>query len=266
MGYGIVEPGKGKKINKMRITFGIFLGLKLLFLSSMVCYAQPVLPQIQIGVGPADNPAQVAASLQILALITVLSLAPAILMMTTAFIRIVVVLSFTRSALALQQSPPNQVIIGLALFLTFFVMAPTWSEVQEKSLTPFLAGEITPEEAFKRAEIPVKIFMHKQTRPKDLRLFMKLGEISDRPEDVEDIPLQIMIPAFIISELKTAFMIGFLIYVPFLVIDMIVASTLMSMGMLMLPPVMISLPFKILLFVMVDGWHNVVKALLAGFH
>ena len=242
----------------------LLLGLGSVFSCPSLCSAQPVFPSIQIGVGPAENPQQVASSIQILALITIISLAPSILMMTTAFIRIVVVLSFTRNAMALQQSPPNQVLIGLALFITFFVMAPTWSEVQTQALTPFLEGVITPEEAFDRATGPVKEFMYKQTRPKDLRLFLKHGRI-DRPQSLEDIPLHTLIPAFIISELRTAFMMGFLLYVPFLVIDMIVASTLMSMGMLMLPPVMISMPFKILLFVMVDGWNLVINSVLAGF-
>ena len=242
----------------------LLLGLGFIFSSPGLCYAQPVFPSIQIGVGPAENPQQVASSIQILALITVVSLAPSILMMTTAFIRIVVVLSFTRNAMALQQSPPNQVLIGLALFITFFVMAPTWSQVQTQALTPFLEGAISPEEAFDRAAKPVKEFMYKQTKPKDLRLFLKHGGI-ERPNNLEDVPLHTLIPAFIISELKTAFMMGFMLYIPFLVIDMIVASTLMSMGMLMLPPVMISMPFKLLLFVMVDGWNLVVSSILAGF-
>jgi len=241
-----------------------FFALIIFFGHSQIIYAQPVLPNIQIGIGPTENPQQAASGIQILALITVLSLAPSILMMTTAFIRVVVVLSFTRNAMALQQSPPNQVLIGLALFITFFVMAPTWSQVNSEALTPFLAGEITPEEAFDRASTPVKEFMYRQTRPRDLRLFMKHGGV-ERPNNLDEIPLHTIIPAFIISELKTAFMMGFMLYIPFLVIDMIVASTLMSMGMLMLPPVMISMPFKILLFTMVDGWHLVVSSVLAGF-
>jgi len=227
-------------------------------------YAQPVLPQIQIGVGGAEDPQEVAVSLQILALLTILALAPSIIIMTTAFIRIVVVLSFTRSALAMQQTPPNQIIIGLALFLTFFVMAPTWGEINEQVLQPYLAGELGPEEAFATAVEPLKEFMYRQTRSRDIRLFLQLGE-TVRPEEPADIPLHVLIPAFVISELKTAFQIGFMLYIPFLVIDMIVASTLMSMGMLMLPPVMISLPFKIMLFVMVDGWYLVVNSVISGF-
>ena len=252
-------------MNRRRAGFFFLLVAPTLFLAAAgtVC-AQPVLPQIQIGVGTADDPQEVATSLQILLLLTILALAPSIIIMTTAFVRIVVVLSFTRSALALQQTPPNQVIIGLALFLTFFIMAPTWKEVNEQALQPYMAGELGHEEAFTAAAEPVKDFMYRQTRPRDLRLFMQLGE-EPRPEELADIPLHILIPAFVISELKTAFQMGFMLYVPFLVIDMIVASTLMAMGMLMLPPVMISLPFKVMLFVLVDGWNLVINSIISGF-
>ncbi|NLW08354.1 MAG: flagellar type III secretion system pore protein FliP [Firmicutes bacterium] len=244
---------------------GIFFLLVVpVLLVAGTVYAQPVLPQIQIGVAAADDPQEVAVNLQILALLTILSLAPSIIIMTTAFIRVVVVLSFTRSALALQQTPPNQVVIGLALFLTFFIMAPTWQEVNEQALQPYLAGEIGHEEAFSAAAEPVKRFMYRQTRPRDLRLFMQLAE-EPRPEELADIPLHVLVPAFVISELKTAFQMGFMLYIPFLVIDMIVASTLMAMGMLMLPPVMISLPFKVMLFVLVDGWNLVVSSIISGF-
>ncbi len=243
----------------------IILALSLVLFYCQISLGQPVLPQIEIGWNNTDSPEQVAASLRILALITILSLAPAILIMTTSFIRIVVVLSFTRSAVGLQQSPPNQVIIGLALFLTFYVMAPTWSEVQQKALTPFMEGRLTFEEALSETEGPIKEFMARYTRNEDLRLFFGAAGITSRPADFREIPFRVLAPAFMVSELKTAFMMGFILYVPFLVIDMIVASTLMSMGMLMLPPVMISMPFKILLFVLVDGWNLVVKSLLNGF-
>ena len=243
----------------------IILALSLVLFYCQISLGQPVLPQIEIGWNNTDSPEQVAASLRILALITILSLAPAILIMTTSFIRIVVVLSFTRSAVGLQQSPPNQVIIGLALFLTFYVMAPTWSEVQQKALTPFMEGRLTFEEALAETEGPIKQFMARYTRNEDLRLFFGAAGITSRPADFREIPFRVLAPAFMVSELKTAFMMGFILYVPFLVIDMIVASTLMSMGMLMLPPVMISMPFKILLFVLVDGWNLVVKSLLTGF-
>ncbi|MDQ0253700.1 flagellar biosynthetic protein FliP [Evansella vedderi] len=212
----------------------------------------------------SEEPENLTATIQLLLLLTVLALAPSILILTTCFTRIIVVLSFVRSGLATQQMPPNQVLIGLALFITFFVMAPVFSEVNEQALQPLFEGEITQEEAFEAAAIPMKEFMARHTREKDLALFMGYAGLP-RPETLDDIPLTALIPAFAISELKTAFQIGFMIFVPFLVIDMVVASILMSMGMMMLPPVMIALPFKILLFVMVDGWHLVVRSLLLSF-
>ena len=223
------------------------------------------LPRIDIGVEPARSPKEVSASLQILALLTVLTLAPAILIMLTSFTRIVIVLSFVRSALGSQQVPPNQVLIGLALFLTFFVMAPALGAANEQALQPYLRGEISQQVALDRAAVPFREFMLKQTRERDIALFTALAK-AKRPANPSEVPMLVLIPAFTISELKTAFEIGFLIYVPFLVIDMVVASVLMSMGMLMLPPVMISLPFKLLLFVMVDGWNLVIGSLLRSFH
>ncbi|MCS0542690.1 flagellar type III secretion system pore protein FliP, partial [Aeromonas veronii] len=206
----------------------------------------------------------VSTSVKLLLLLTVLSLGPSILILMTSFTRIIVVLSFVRTSLGTQQMPPNQVLIGLALFLTFFVMAPTLSEVNEQALTPLFNEEINLEEAYNRASLPFKEFMSVHTRQKDLELFLNYSG-ADRPETIEDIPLTALVPAFAISELKTAFQIGFMIFIPFLVIDMVVASILMSMGMMMLPPVMISLPFKILLFVLVDGWFLIVKSLLQTF-
>lgn len=223
------------------------------------------LPRIDIGVEPATSPKDVSSSLQILILLTVLTLAPAILIMFTSFTRIVIVLSFVRSALGSQQVPPNQVLIGLALFLTFFVMAPALGTANEQALQPYLRGEISQQVALDRAAVPFREFMLKQTSEKDLALFTALAK-AKRPANPSEVPMLVLIPAFTISELKTAFEIGFLIYVPFLVIDMVVASVLMSMGMLMLPPVMISLPFKLLLFVMVDGWNLVIGSLLRSFH
>lgn len=225
------------------------------------------IPQIQIGVTPAQSPTQVAQSLQIFILLTVLSIAPAILIMTTSFVRIIIVLSFTRTAIGTNQMPPNQVMVGLALFLTLFVMWPTWSKVNDNALQPYLNGKLTQEIAFTRAMEPIRQFMFAQigtSDSKDLKLFVGAAKLP-RPKKLDDIPTQVLIPAFIISELKKAFQIGFMIFIPFLVIDMIVASTLMSMGMMMLPPVMISLPFKIMLFVMVDGWHLVVRSLILSF-
>jgi flagellar biosynthesis protein FliP len=211
-----------------------------------------------------SDPTNVSTSVKLVLLLTVMSLAPSILILMTSFTRIVIVLSFVRTALATQQMPPNQVIIGLSLFLTFFIMAPTMQEVNQEALTPLFNEEITLEEAYERAATPFKEFMSAHTRQKDLALFLEYSK-AERPESIEDIPLTTLVPAFAISEIKTAFQIGFMIFIPFLVIDMVVASVLMSMGMMMLPPVMISLPFKILLFVLVDGWYLVVKSLLDSF-
>ncbi|MBB5172064.1 flagellar type III secretion system pore protein FliP [Texcoconibacillus texcoconensis] len=212
----------------------------------------------------SNDAESLTATVQLLLLLTVLALAPSILILMTCFTRIVIVLSFVRSGLATQQMPPNQVLIGLALFITFFVMAPVFAEVNEEALQPLFNEEVSQEEAFEAATVPVKEFMVQHTREKDLALFMGYAGM-DRPETLDDIPLTSLVPAFAISELKTAFQIGFMIFVPFLIIDMVVASVLMSMGMMMLPPVMISLPFKILLFVMVDGWYLIVRSLLLSF-
>lgn len=225
--------------------------------------AEP-LPGINLTIQPTDQPEQVVDTVKLLLLLTLLSLVPAFLMMLTSFTRIVVVLAFLRLGLGTMNNPPNQVIIGLALFLTVFIMAPVYTDINENALQPFINNEIGQEEAMDLAAKPLKDFMSKQTREKDLELFVNLSQM-DRPNNIDDVPLSVLVPAFIISELKTAFLIGFLIFVPFLVIDMVVASTLMSMGMFMLPPIMISLPFKILLFVMVDGWYLVVKSLVESF-
>lgn len=217
-----------------------------------------------IDIFSGTDPANVSTTVQLLLLLTVLSLAPGILILMTSFIRIVIVLSFVRTSLATQQMPPNQVLIGLALFLTFFIMAPTFQEINDQALQPLFAEEITLDEAYDRASAPIKDFMATHTRQQDLQLFMDYSG-ADQPETIEDIPLTTLVPAFAISELKTAFQMGFMIFVPFLIIDMVVASVLMSMGMMMLPPVMISLPFKILLFVLVDGWYMITQSLLQGF-
>jgi flagellar biosynthetic protein FliP len=211
-----------------------------------------------------SSPENVSTSIKLILLLTVLTLAPGILILMTCFTRIIVVLSFVRTALATQQMPPNQVIIGLALFLTFFIMAPTFQEINNEALTPLFNEEINLEQAYEKASVPFKEFMSAHTRQKDLALFLNYSQ-AEAPETIQDIPLSALVPAFAISELKTAFQIGFMIFIPFLVIDMVVASVLMSMGMMMLPPVMISLPFKILLFVLVDGWYLVVKSLLESF-
>lgn len=217
------------------------------------------------GIPTSNEPGDVQNTITILVLLTVLTLAPSILILMTSFTRIVIVLGFVRTALATQQMPPTQVVIGLALFMTLFIMAPTFAEVNENALQPYLNGEISQQEAFEAAARPMKEFMGKHTREKDLLLFLNYAG-AERPTGYADIPLSALVPAFAISELKTAFQMGFMIFIPFLVIDMVVASVLMGMGMMMLPPVMISLPFKILLFVLVDGWYLVVRSLLISFN
>ena len=221
------------------------------------------LPSIQFGMEDADEPGKVSSALQILFLLTILTLAPSILIMTTSFARIIIVLSFLRQAMGTQQTPPTQILIGLGLFLTLFVMGPTLGEINQRALQPYLNEEISQMEALKLAEAPIKRFMLKQTRDKDLSLFVNLTD--GQPVSNEEVEIQSLIPAFIISELKTAFQIGFLIYIPFLILDMVVASILLSMGMMMLPPVLISLPFKLMLFVMVDGWYLTVGSLIRSF-
>lgn len=239
----------------------------VLFTMPSLANSAPLIPvpNVNIGVQAATEPKDVALSLQILLTMTVLTLAPSILVMMTSFTRIIVVLSFLRSALATQQMPPNQVLVGLALFLTFFTMSPYLEQANKNGLQPYIAGTINQETAMKETLKPMREFMFKQTRENDLALFVNLSE-GPRPNSPEDVPTTTLIPSFIISELKTAFQIGFLIYIPFIVVDMVVASTLMSMGMMMVPPVMISLPFKLLLFILVDGWHLIILSLINSFH
>jgi flagellar biosynthetic protein FliP len=226
-------------------------------------FAAPI-PGINVQVSNTDNPQEVVDSLKLLTILTVLSLAPAILIMMTSFTRIAIVLSFVRNALGTQQIPPNQVLIGLALLLTFFTMAPVYEDISRSAITPYLAGQIGQTEAMNKASTPLKDFMIRQTREKDLSLFVNMSKV-EQPLNKEDLSLGVLIPAFTISELKTAFQMGFYIFLPFLVIDIVVASTLMSMGMFMISPVMISLPFKILLFVMTDGWFLISKSLLESY-
>lgn len=233
--------------------------------SGAALYAQTVpIPSFNLEVGRASSPEQVSTSLQIIILLTVLTLAPALLIMTTSFTRIIIVLSFLRNAIGTQQSPPNQVILGFSMFLTFFIMAPTWMKTYKEGLEPYFDKKIGYETAFDRSVNPVKRFMVKFTREKDLALFVRIAKIK-RPKNIREVPVWVVIPAFIISELKTAFQMGFIIYIPFLMIDMVVSSVLMSMGMMMLPPVMISLPFKLMLFVLVDGWYLITDALVKSF-
>lgn len=221
-------------------------------------------PSIDLGVRPAQGPSEVATTLQVLALVTVLSLAPAIIMMTTSFIRISIVFMFIGRALSTQQIPPNQVIMGLAIFLTLFVMAPTLKQVNDDALAPYFQKKIDVRVMYERGIAPVREFMFRQTRDRDIGLFIRLAAV-ERPRSRDDVPTYVLIPAFIISELKTAFQIGILIFIPFIVIDLITASVLMSMGMIMLPPIMISLPLKLMLFVLVDGWNLITLSVVRSF-
>jgi flagellar biosynthetic protein FliP len=242
----------------------LLLGTLLSGVASSWGQELPLLPSVTIGLEQGDKPQQVSVVLQILLLLTVLSLAPAIIVMMTSFTRLAIVFSLIRHALGTQQMPPNQVMIGLALMLTFFLMSPVYNQVNKEALQPYLAEEISQEEALEKAMEPIRQFMFKQTRKKDLGLFLDVSK-SERPKEISDIPTLVLIPSFVVSELKTAFQIGFLIYIPFLVIDMVVASVLLSMGMMMLPPFMVSLPFKLMLFVLVDGWYLLVGSMVKSF-
>ena len=222
------------------------------------------LPTLSLGVSEATTPAEVSTALQVLFVLTILSVTPAILLMTTAFTRIIIVLGFVRQAMGTQNTPPNQVLLGLALFLTFFIMAPTFNEINTEALQPYMEETITQQEAFERSVEIMRDFMFSQVREEELQLFIEIAR-EDQPADRNDISSMVLIPAFMLSELKLAFQMGFMIYIPFLVIDMLVASVLMSMGMMMLPPIIISLPFKLLLFVLVDGWQLVVGSLMKSF-
>jgi len=241
-----------------------WLALAILPLLVVEIHGQTPIPGVNISVGQANSPQEVATSLQILIILTVLTLAPAILVMTTSFTRIVIVLAFMRQALGTNQSPPTQVLVGLALFLTLFVMQPVWSDIHDNAFRPYLDNRITQTQALERAGVPLKNFMQKFVREKDLALFMGIAKIP-RPRTIQDVPFHVLVPAFITSELKTAFQIGFLLYLPFLVVDLVVSSVLMAMGMMMLPPIMISLPLKLMLFVLVDGWNLIIGSLVESF-
>jgi flagellar biosynthetic protein FliP len=248
----------------------ILLALCLVAVVSSPAMAPPipqiVLPKIQIGDQMVKGSKALALPLQILLLMTTLTLAPYILVMTTAFIRITIVLSFLRSAMGTQQVPPTQVLMGMALFMTLYVMMPVGSAMNKTALQPLIKGTITQNEALSKASLPLRDFMLRQTRSKDLKLFVTMAKIQGKVKSKKDVPFYVLLPAFVISEVKTAFEIGFIIYLPFLVIDMVVASVLMSMGMFMLSPMSISLPFKLLLFVMIDGWDLIVLGLIKSFH
>ena len=254
--------------NRLRMVFtAAVLVLCLLLIPHGSCWgADPVIstPFFSIGTDSTEQSGGPTVVLQIFLLMTVLSLAPAILIMVTSFTRIVIVLSLMRRALGTMQMPPNQIIIGLALFLTVFIMAPVWQKINQSALEPYLDKKIDHQQALQNAAAPLRDFMFKQTREKDLALFVDIAKL-ERPKNVADVPTTVLIPSFIISEVKTAFQIGLLLYVPFLIIDMVVASVLLSMGMMMLPPVMVSLPFKLMLFVLSDGWYLLVGSLVKGF-
>jgi flagellar biosynthetic protein FliP len=252
----------GKK--RKRLLLHLLIAILGLLLAACAGSPQLSAPGVTLSVEPAGEPEQVSSGVQLLVLITVLSLAPAILVMATSFTRIVIVLSLLRNALGTPAIPPNQVMIGLALLLTFFIMSPVYQVIDEQALQPYLAAKIDQETAFKQAAEPVRQFMFKQTRPKDLELFLEMNG-QGRPETLAEIPSVVLLPAFVISELRTAFIMGFAIYVPFLIIDMVISSILLSMGMMMLPPSLVSLPFKILLFVMVDGWYLIIRSLAESF-
>ncbi len=253
-----------RALPRRRWGLAVLLALRVLLVAAVAVGAQG-LPRLSLQVDDAKRGGDAAVSLQLIFLLTVLSLAPSILIMMTSFTRIVVVLSFLRTAIGTQQMPPNQLLVGLSLFLTFFVMAPVWDRVNNEALQPLMADRIPYREAMDRGMQPLREFMLKQTREKDLALFVRLAKMH-QPRTVDDIPNSCVIPAFIISELRTAFQIGFILFIPFLVIDLVVSSILLSMGMMMLPPVMVSLPFKLLLFVLVDGWNLIVQSLVKSFH
>ena len=250
-------------INKKHILALILLSTVILMFAAP-SFGQAVYPRVTLGVERADSPRDFVVTIQVLAFLTILSLAPSIMVMTTSFTRLIVVFFFMRQAMGTQQVPPGQVIVGLCLFLTFFIMTPTLTQINENALQPYLNEQISQQVAIERAAVPVKAFMLKQTREEDMAIFVQLSKI-DRPATPEEMPFHVLMPAFIINELRIAFQIGFILYLPFLIIDMVVASVLLAMGMMMLPPVMISLPFKIILFVLADGWNLIVGSMVSSF-
>lgn len=245
-------------LKKIMLVLGIFV------ISALPSFCAMSFPNINIGMQPANTPQDFTNGMQILIWLTILSLAPSILIMTTSFIRIVIVLSLLRQAIGVATLPPNQVITSLALILTFFIMSPTFTKINDQALQPYMKNQITQQAALDRGIQPVREFMFKQTSDKELALFVRMAKL-EKPKNTDDIPTYVLIPSFILSELKTAFTIGFVIFLPFLVIDIVVSSILVAMGMMFLPPTMIALPFKLIMFVMVDGWFLVVKSLVEGF-
>lgn len=236
----------------------------MVFFAGAWAMAQVTLPTVNLGFKTSENPTEVVNAIKMILVLTVLTLAPAILIMMTGFTRILIVLSFLRQAMGVQQLPPNQLLVGLSLFLTFFVMGPAFTEINQKAVQPYLNGSLPQDQALENALVPLRRFMFTQTRDQDLALFVQLAKV-EQPKTRADVPTIVLVPAFIVSELKTAFMIGFIIFLPFLIIDILAASVLMAMGMMMVPPIVISLPFKIMLFVLVDGWTLLIGSMVKSF-
>ncbi|MEQ1722418.1 MAG: flagellar type III secretion system pore protein FliP [Pseudobdellovibrio sp.] len=243
--------------------FKVLIPMAILMLGSWA-FAQVTLPTLNMGFKSTQNPTEVVNAIKMVLVLTVLTLAPAILIMMTGFTRILIVLSFLRQAMGVQNLPPNQLLVGLSLFLTFFVMGPAFTEINQKAVQPYLSGNLGQDQALENALVPLRRFMFTQTRDADLALFVKLAKV-EKPKTRADVPTIVLVPAFIVSELKTSFMIGFIIFLPFLIIDILAASVLMAMGMMMVPPIVISLPFKIMLFVLVDGWTLLIGSMVRSF-
>jgi flagellar biosynthetic protein FliP len=237
----------------------------LAFGYALPLFAEAAMPTVSINIGESDEPDSVVPAMKIIGLLTLLAVAPAILLMTTSFTRILIVLSFVRQAIGTQTMPPNQVLVGLAMFLTLFTMGPVIDHINEHAFTPYVEKKISQPVAFENAVQPIRQFMLAQTHENDISAFMNIAKLP-KPKEAAEVPLRVLMPAFLVSELKTAFQIGFLIYIPFLVIDMVVSSVLMAMGMVMLPPTVVSLPFKLVLFVLVDGWTLIVEQLVKSFN
>ncbi|MCV2885412.1 flagellar type III secretion system pore protein FliP [Aestuariibacter sp. AA17] len=244
--------------------YWLMMGLSVIFLAPTEVFASPGIQALTVTTNP-DGSEDYTMTLQVLAIMTALSLIPAFIMMMTSFTRIIIVLSILRQAIGLQQSPSNQILIGIALFLSMFIMAPVFEQINQTALQPYLSEEITSKEAYERAKQPMKAFMLSQTRVRDLETFVELGGYQDQVTAPEDVPMNVLIPAFVTSELKTAFQIGFMLFIPFLILDLVVASILMAMGMMMLSPMIVSLPFKLMLFVLVDGWNLIFGTLANSF-
>ncbi len=252
---------------KFKIFILILVGLFLVAGTSFAQKTNPTIPipKISIDVGTSDSPKDLSVTLQLVIMLTILTLAPSILVMTTAYLRIIIVFHFVRNALGTMQMPPSQLLAGIAMFVTFFIMAPTWGEVNDNAIKPYMDNKISVDEAYTKAIGPIRTFMYKNTKQQDIELFINLANMP-KPATRDDIPTYILIPSFVLSELRTGFIMGFFVYIPFLMVDMIVSSILMSMGMMMLPPMLISLPFKILLFILIDGWNLIIGSLVRSFN